>query len=229
MKELELVIDDRVIEIPEDMSIGIYQKLLQNPNYLENKPFILSTFTGIPQNEIKNMDIDTVQLIETFCSMRLKMPDKDELVLTFTVNGVEYGLENQWGNMAWGCWVDLEVYSSENINQNLHKLMALLYRPVIKRKGNKYQIEKYNDDTIEERANIFKDLPLKYWTGAADFFFSIVEIYIKNMERSLTLMEKMNKPLLMIWKKLPKRVQRWLPLDSILHLPSNLRKMTQQK
>jgi hypothetical protein len=229
MKQLELVIDDRVIDIPEEMTLGIYQNLMKNPNYLENKPFILSTFTGIPQNEIKNLEVDTIQLIETFCSTRLQMPTSNELIVTFKFDGVEYGLENNWGKMAWGAWIDLEVYSTDNINQNLHKIMAILYRPIVSRKNGKYTIEKYNSETIEERAELFKELPLKYWTGAADFFFSIVQIYIKNMESSLVLMEKMNKPLLMIWKKLPKKVQQWLPLGSILHLPYNLRKTTLQK
>lgn len=229
MKELELVVDDRVINVPDEMTIGIYQKLMDNPNALENKPFILSTFTGLPLHEIKNLDIDTIQLIEAFCGSKLKMPDKNELTLTFKMDGIEYGLENEWSKMAWGYWVDLEVYSAENINQNLHKIMSVLYRPIVKWKGNTYQIEKYNSETIDERAKLFKDLPLKYWTGAADFFFSIVQIYTKNTQHSLELMEKMNKPLLKIWKKLPRKVQQWLPLDSILHLPSNLRKMTQQK
>ena len=75
-------------------------------------------------------------------------------------------MENDWSKLAWGAWVDFQVWSSSNIQENIHLLMAVLYRPVIsKGKKGKYVIEKYKSEEIEDRelvASISQDLAEKF-------------------------------------------------------------------
>ena len=63
----------------------------------------------------------------------------DELYNTFEFDGIEYGLENDWTKLSWGAWVDFQVLSSENTQQNIHTIMAILYRPIIS-KGKRENI-----------------------------------------------------------------------------------------
>ena len=61
-------------------------------------------------------------------------------------------------------------YNSEP--ENLHKLMAILFRPVVSKDitGN-YKIAKYNGS--EEYAETMKDTPLNIVNGALVFFLSL--------------------------------------------------------
>jgi hypothetical protein len=225
---IELVIDDEVVNVPEEITLGIYQEMNKNPERYKNPLQTISLITGLSVHELKNLNKDQIQLIEGFISTRFIIPDEKELVLTFEHNGIEYGLENDWSKMAWGAWVDLEVYSAEeNIHQNLDKIMSVLYRPIIskdKKDPKKYTIVPYKSEEIEPRAEIMKIVPVRYWLGVAGFFFQVVSIYINNIKSSLNTMNKQNQWTMKGWKMLPKWLQKKLPLGSILLSPTNSQK-----
>ena len=232
MENLELVIDNEVIEIPKEITLGMYQQMMINPELYDDNPIqLLSLFTGIPSNQLKNCSTEEIELIEFFLNDRVKLPKQQEIVLTFEYNGVEYGLENDWSKLAWGAWVDFEVYSSDNIYTNLHKIMSILYRPIVsknKKNVKDYKIVPYKSEEIEDRAEIMRHVPLRMWLGAAQFFFLIAQIYIKNMLASLEWENKMNKKITKGWEMMPKFLQKKLPLDSILISRTNSRKKTLQ-
>jgi len=232
MEKVELFINDKPIFVPDEMTLGIYQKYMTNSELYEKDTILfMSLLSGIPVNDLKNCSTDEIEILDFFLKTRIKIPEKQELILTFDYDGVSYGLENDWSKLAWGAWVDFEVYSAGDIYQNLHKIMAILYRPVIK-KGTfnvkKYKIVPYKSEEIEDRAEIMKNVPVSYWLGAAQFFFSIASMCIKNMADSLNMQNKMNEKIMMKWNKLPKFLQKKLPLDSILISPINSRKKTLQ-
>ena len=83
-----------------------------------------------------------------------------------------------------------------------------------------------NAEDIEDRANEFLTLPVNYWFGVSVFFFITVNLYMKDIESSLTMKNKLNKMIAMGWTILPKWVKKKLPLDSILTLPTNLQAKT---
>jgi hypothetical protein len=233
-EKIELVIDDKIIEVPNEVTIGIYQQLQQNPElYKDNQYQLISLFTKIPYPELKNLRKDQIDLIDMYLNSKIKNHDENQLVLTFSHNGVEYGLENNWGKLAWGAWIDFEVYSSgDNMFNNIHRIMAILYRPIVskdKKSALKYTIEPYKSEDIETRAEIFKDVPVRFWIGSSSFFLQIVGIFIENIKVSLERETKMNKIIVKGWEILPKWIQRKLPLDSILISHTNLRKKTLPK
>ena len=53
-----------------------------------------------------------------------------------------------------------------------HKAMAILYRPVVEKKGSKYRIEKYTGKEVTE-ADKFLDLDLEIVDGFAAFFLTL--------------------------------------------------------
>ena len=233
MEKLELLIDDEVVQVPDEITLGMYQQMMLSPELYDNNPnMVISLFTGIPLPELKNLQVEQIQLLQGFVAQRFVIPTENRLVLTFEYKGIEYGLENDWSKLAWGAWMDFEVYSSDNIFVNLHKIMAILYRPIIshdKKNAKNYKIVPYKSEEIEDRAEIMRDVPLSYWLGSAQFFFSIAEIFIKNMEASLDYKNKLNQKIMTGWKILPKFLQKRLPLDSILISRTNSRKKTLQK
>lgn len=225
---IQIEVEDKVVEVNPYLTIGQYQNLKRNmDSYKDDPTALLSLYTNIPVRQLKNLPLEQVKFVQEYITTQFT--DKsisDELHNVFTHNGVEYGLENNWQKLAWGAWVDLEVFSSDDIEENIHLLMSVLYRPIKERKKNKYVLEPYDADTIEERANEFLTLPVNYWFGVSVFFFITVNLYMKDIESSLTMKNKLNQMIVMGWKILPKWVKRKLPLDSILTLPTNLQGKT---
>ena len=228
---IELVMDNQVVKLNSDFTIAQYQVLQSKGQFYKDNPHhLISLFTGIPFNDIKNMSMENVRLVQAYLNSVMLNDNTDELVMTFEYQGVEYGLETEFGKMAFGAWIDFEVYSSQDIVGNIHNIMAILYRP-IKEKGRKgkYTIVPYNSNEIEERALLFKDLPMKYWLGCSSFFFQVAKLYITNIEASLESKKRTNKLIETAWMKLPKFLQKRLPLDTILLSYSNSQTKMLQK
>jgi hypothetical protein len=225
---IQIEIEDKVVEVNPYLTIEQYQNLKRNmETYKDDPTAVLSLYTNIPVRKLKNLPFEQVKFVQEYITTQFT--DKsisDELHNVFTHNGVEYGLENNWQKLAWGAWVDLEVFSSEDIEENIHLLMSVLYRPIKERKKNKYVLEAYDADNIEERANEFLTLPVNYWFGVSVFFFITVNLYMKDIESSLTMKNRLNQMIAKGWTILPKWVKRKLPLDSILTLPTNLQGKT---
>ena len=110
--------------------------------------------------------------------------------------------------MTWGQWITMEVISQpDRISDNIAHIMALLYRPIKTQKGKDYTLMPYKENEVEDRKNLFQELPVKYWFGAATFFFLISKTYIQNIESSLTMRNKMEKLMAPMRKILPKWAQ----------------------
>jgi len=220
---IELQIEDEIVEVKPYLTIEQYQKLKANPQIYEaNSVATLSLYTGVPMNKLKDLPLNQITFVQEYITTQLTNNSmKDELHNVFTHNGIEYGLENDWTKLAWGGWVDMEVFAAENVEENIHYLMSILYRPITNRKKGNYTIEPYKADDIQYRANEFLTLPVNYWFGASVFFFIIVNLYMKDLESSLTTKNKLNSMIVKGWTILPKWVKQKLPLDSILILPTN--------
>ena len=164
--------NDQKIELPETLSIKHYQTLTKigNPNTFQ----IISVLTGIPENELKELEPDNFNFLEKKLVPMLHVEKPSKIIFQFKHNDKEYGLVQDFFKLTMAEWVDLEVYSNgENILDNIHKIMAILYRPIVKKlKGNKYQIENYNSNEVEQRAEEFLDLPLEFYLSVSSFFFA---------------------------------------------------------
>ena len=220
---IELEIEDKIVQVKPHLTIQQYQRLKSNEEKYQNSSVeTLSLYTDIPVNQLKDLPLEQVNFVQEYITSQITNNSmKDELHNIFTHNGVEYGLENDWTKLAWGGWVDLEVFASDKIEDNIHYIMAVLYRPVIDKKKGKYTIKPYKADDIEDRANEFLTLPVNYWFGASVFFFITGNLYISNLESSLIMKNKLNRMMMKGWEILPKWVKKKLPLDSILISPTN--------
>jgi hypothetical protein len=188
-------------------------------------------YLDISVDELRDLPVDQIKFVEVALSNYILEPKTRDLVTTFELNGITYGLENDWQNMTWGQWVDLEVYSqSDKLTDNIHMIMALLYRPVTNEKGKDYKLEKFKSSKVMERADMFKNnLPIEMWFGVSTFFLQTLNAYITHIDNSLKAKMKIESYLKPLRKILPK----WLlpkPLpDSTLNSLTNLRARTSQK
>ena len=108
----------------------------------------------------------------------------DSLHLFVTIDNVKYGFIPNLSEISTGEFADLDTLCQE-LNDNLHLIMAILYRPVDKEANGKYSIEAYDAD-LEERGRIFKKkLKANVVNSAILFFWSIGNDYLTDLLTSL--------------------------------------------
>lgn len=219
---IEVLLGDEVVKVNTEMSIGQFQTYFREQQKFNKDTLeLLSLYLGIEKKKLKEYPKSQVDFILHYLTNEITKVDKDKLVETFMHDGVEYGLEKEWNKLAWGAWQDLEVLSAENIEDNIHHIMSILYRPIVSKNKDKYTITPYDEDEIMGRLELFKELPISYWFGVSSFFFQIAQLYITDLESSLNLMTKYKKLMTRGWKTLPKWVRKRVPLASILPSLSN--------
>jgi hypothetical protein len=104
----------------------------------------------------------------------------ESLHLHFTIDNIKYGFIPNLSEISTGEFADLDTLCQE-LNDNLHLIMAILYRPIDKEANGKYSIEAYDAD-LEERGRIFKKkLNANVVNSAILFFWSIGNDYLNDL------------------------------------------------
>ena len=145
------------IKVPTDLSdipLHKYQKfhkvLEVNQNADANDLFIqekmLQIFCDLPLSDAlkyRKSDIDNVTEMIT-----QTLEQKPDLVRTFKLGDTEFGFIPKLEDMTFGEYIDLD--NSIGDVKNLHKAMAVLYRPIKQKIKDKYLIEEYRGDNYHE-------------------------------------------------------------------------------
>ena len=212
---LTIKLGDQMVDMPMDFSYPQWMRLRSLGDNVDNVSLI-SVCSGLDASLIKKAKVKQIEEIsEVLTRFYFSGKGTSEIVLTFTHHGVEYGLQTDFSKLSFGAWVDLEVYSSEDIEKNIPKILSLMYYPIKKWKGKKYLLEEYSDELCAETAEAFEDIPIKIWWGFSTFFLLFVEKYTENIQNSMNTKMKINRWYQMGKKSLPKWLQRKLPQDSI--------------
>ena len=128
----------------------------------------LAIFTNLKHNQVKNIQYKDYADILTQIDEALKLTPKFEE--RFTINGLEFGFIPNLDKMQTKEFVDLEKWGLDT--ENLHRVMAVLFRPVVSEdKFNNYKIADYYG--TEEHHNAMKQTPLHIVNGAIDFFYRL--------------------------------------------------------
>jgi hypothetical protein len=202
---IKIKIDGNDHNVNPELTVEKYQIISRNPKKYENQTEILALYLGITPDELKDLPVDQISFLDKILTTHMTPPQTD-LIFTFKHEGVTYGLENDWGNMTFGQWTDMEVFSQpDKITDNIHILLALLYRPIEKQKGNTYKLEKFKSSKVLDRAEIFKNVPIILWFSAANFFFLISKEFVSNT--NISLKRKMR------IQKIKQKILKWIPLN----------------
>ena len=186
------------ISIPDYLSVENYRKLLniEHLTDINKMVFTISVLAGISEDEIKTwMPKDIAQVANDLTET---MSPENVFYPVFQHNGIEYGYNNI-DKMSLGEFIDLENLCKKP-TENLEEIMALLYRPIKKHRIKNiawrqlhnvmiltekidnpfkwYTVEKYDNTTRSERAEVFKDIPVAFALGAMGFFLALVNQYL---------------------------------------------------
>jgi len=189
------------INIPEtlrDIKLSQWQKyieVLDKNKDADLNGFIEKKLLGIfCEVELKDVDRIGLSLFDnTIQHLSSLLNSKPELVKTFKMTGtdgvtVEFGLIPNFDKMSYGEFVDLESYLF--VEKDLHRAMAVMYRPVkLKSKGS-YLIHDYKG--TEYLAEVMKNTPLDVALAARVFFYRLAT-KLSNFTMACTLKELQQK------------------------------------
>ena len=236
------------LEIPEYLSIDRYQKL-QSMEHLSDLMKLVKTinvFTDIEEDEIKTWAISDLGKVASDFSNNLNM--NSQFFPMLQLDGINYGYADI-STMTLAEFIDLETLCKKP-QVNLHDIMAVLYRPVVKHRFNTlrfkaqhnvqliqnkvdnvfkwFTLEKYDSETRYVNANIMKELPVTFALGALSFFLGTANLHWIN---SLTSLEVETKE---VEKALTKQTQEALTsigdgLRRYIHSPKQIYSVSQEK
>ncbi len=170
------------IRIPEnwnEVSLGTYQEIANiktesDAIRLKETIFLL---TGV---DITKIPVTEINKITTNLQWLNSLPDDKNLKTIIVIDSVQYSLIGKFESISLGEWIDLEEFIKDHVN-NLHKIMAVIYRPVINGK-----LEDYDTESLYTRAELFED---KMFIGdvyaTMIFFFVIGMNFTKAFSTSL--------------------------------------------
>ena len=103
--------------------------------------------------------------------------DKQELVPTFKLYGVEYGFIPNLDEITYGENKDVTTYINDW--DSMHKAMAVLFRPIKQKQRDKYIIEEYEGS--HKYSEVMKDMPLDVVLGSMVFFYNLTNVLLKSI------------------------------------------------
>tara|TARA_Y100001973_G_C5186642_1_gene328271 strand:- start:489 stop:1148 length:660 start_codon:yes stop_codon:yes gene_type:complete len=160
-----------VPESLEEITLDQYQKFVkidieenQNTNFLMHKT--VEIFCNLDLKDL--VSIKMIHIKNILNTLNKIFEKKNNLIPTFNLNNVEYGFIPALDDMTLGEYIDLD----DNMTDwdKMHKAMAVLYRPIVYKKNERYKIEDY---TGKENTEIFKQMPLNIVMGAMVFFYNL--------------------------------------------------------
>ena len=172
-----------------------YHEISDNEVDYSHKKKVISIFCNVDENLIDQFPSKD---IESFYDQIMKALKQDsEFQQTFNFNGIEFGFHPNLDQMKGAEWGDLMNY--HNDIKNYHRVMAILYRPILEKDsfGN-YKLIDYNGTS--EYAETMKQFPLNIVNGVMVFFYNLakeLEAYIlkftnKAQQKEQTLLNTLN-------------------------------------
>lgn len=180
---IEFELNGKQYEIKEYLSIGDYQKIFKvkdlfEDDYLNAK--VINLLTDCPIEELMSAENHKIQFLST--SIFAMVPRQPvTLIDRFELDGIHYGYLPSYKKISFAEFVDLDTLLTrkpEEVMEMLHVITAIMYRPITKEKSkHDFEIEKYDANTVEKRAELFKNkLDIKFTLGGQFFFTQFAKI-----------------------------------------------------
>ncbi len=160
------------LEVPDTLSeitLGQYQKYLKiqednkDENFLAIK--MIEIFCGLRGDVILGMKASSIKDVTEILSTMFN--EKPNLVKEFKINEISYGFIPKLEDMSFGEYIDLDTYIGDY--ENMHRAMAVLYRPIKQKYKDKYLIEDYK----AEDTDIMKQMPMDAVLSSILFFYHL--------------------------------------------------------
>tara|TARA_R100000329_G_scaffold106837_1_gene87634 strand:+ start:2119 stop:2766 length:648 start_codon:yes stop_codon:yes gene_type:complete len=176
--KVEITYPDNLNEI----SVGQYQKYVMVTENIDGEFLYQRTvevLCNIPFERVTYLKRKDVKFIAEHLHNLLN--SDVEFKHRFKIKDQEFGFIPSFEDISSGEFADLSAYISET--KNLHKAMAVLFRPIVKTFKDKYKLVDYTGTS--EYSDLMKYMPLGIAFGAMVFFWSLTNDLIKGTKHSI--------------------------------------------
>jgi hypothetical protein len=170
---------------PADITLEMAQKIMLIDNNNEIEPFAkkvhtVAIVTGLSATEAAAISIFDLDRIYNATEALIGSIDSTRMQTRVKYLGREYGFIEDVRDMETGAFVDIDEMSRpETYAENLHKIMAILYRPIDAEIGGRYRLQSYVKEDPRERAErqaiFLKHMTMDVVQSAAAFFLRIMQ------------------------------------------------------
>lgn len=169
----------------QEPTIELWNRINVMKDLTDDKDFnlyLISIVTGLSIEQLKEADWEGVYEAAHSLADYFLGENAEKFYKDFEFNGQKYGFIDL-NNLTFGEFIDIDEFLSRPLakrNGELNLLMALLYREI----GDDGKVVKYDATKVEERALLFKFLPVKYLRGSMSFFLRLENILQKSTRSS---------------------------------------------
>ena len=207
--------DELVLTIPEswsDVTIGQFQEFMSvsTDTTIETPTKKIVKQVSILTDTDETLIYDLPATALTKINEELggfKIEPTNQFKNIIEVEGRRYGFQKDLNQLTLGEWIDLENFVTTSPVDNIHKIAAVLYRP-IDTEGDEffsYTIKPYKTINLNETAALFQArVSINDIYGIVVFFLTFVEILLKDMTSSSQLTSKETKKMIKTLTKIIK-------------------------
>ena len=144
----------------------------------------IAALSDIPKNVIDQLELKDVALIMEKVS-DLQKDEDSSLKRVIEIDGKRYGFHPDLNSITLGEYADIENFIKNDIEKNLHELMAVLYRPIVEETSSGvYTIEAYDGD-ITIRTEKMKKMAIEQVQSALVFFYHFAQVLLMILQSFL--------------------------------------------
>jgi hypothetical protein len=162
------------VNIPEslkEIKLRDYQKFVRTCKDSNDELFIqqkmIEIFCGVPLLSVLKMKLSDVEDITNHLNnLFTKQPN---LTRKFDITGLEFGFIPNLEKITFAEYIDLDTYIADF--DNMHKAMAVLYRPIVDKRKDTYSIEEYTGS--DAYSEIMEHVSMEVVIGARVFFWNL--------------------------------------------------------
>ena len=178
---MKITLPEHIGEITLDQ-FQRYHELTQRENiddYQFNKRKV-SIFTGIRYHDLdKIANKDFKEILE---QIDKALDTEHEFTSTFILDDINFGFIPNFDKITTKEFVDMDLYKPNEV-ENLHKLMAILFRPIKSIDNfNNYSIADYNG--TDKYSILMRQMPLSVVNGALVFFCNLSKELLNSIQKS---------------------------------------------
>jgi len=164
------------ISIPtewDEVSVLKYQKYTSAVKDLTDEDEItkqtISVLCDIPISVISHIKLKDLKVIQKGLHKLINKPVNKQIINKINIDGKVFGFHPKIDDLTMGEYVDIETFAKEN---DLARMMSVLYRPITKEQGNRYDIEPYHTSHNDNRKH-FEKLSINIANAVVVFFWNL--------------------------------------------------------
>jgi len=164
MKNIDITIPTNL----SDITLDQYQRVQSLDLERDDTAIkMISILCNTPEDVVRGMSIDDFNDISNTVTKTINK--QAHFITKFDIDGVTYGFIPNLDNISIGEYIDLDTFIRDE--KDLHKVMAVLYRPIVQESFGKYRIDDYEPDL--DKDELMKRAPLDAVRGSMVFFWNL--------------------------------------------------------